>query len=192
MDGRAHRVGALIAAGSSGSDDDSKVAATGGVNTAPPTTVMAFDSTPRATNPTTTAAPTTAAVPTRLPREAQLAAFTQAFEKTRVGLADAIKKDNPVTVSSVDRLEFDPTGPTVILGVTSAYSTDKFLRDSAWAATKSMQPLWDAKTLASLQDVIPRLRLTVSAVKYECPHDFMVRLAALRASREDWEATCRV
>ncbi len=120
-----------------------------------------------------------------------MAAFAQAFEKTRVGLADAIKKENPGSVSSVDRLEYDPSGPVVIMNVTSGYSTAQYQRDSAWAITKSMQPLWDSKTLASLQDVIPRFRLTVSAVRYECPHDFMVRLAALRASREDWEATCR-
>lgn len=95
-------------------------------------------------------------------------------------------------MSSVDRFEFDPKGPTVILSVTSAYSTAQYLRDGAWAVTKTMQPLWEAKTIANLPDVVPHFRLTVGAVRYECPHDFMVRLAQLRASREDWEATCRV
>lgn len=176
-------------------DDDKKTVSASQATTTRETTshvqVIPPSSTPPPTPPPTPATTATTA-PAKVSRDAQLAAFTQAFEKTRVGLADAIKKDNPVSVTSVDRLEFDPSGPTVILNVTSGYSTDKFLRDSAWAVTKDMQPLWDAKTLASVQDVIPRFRLTVGVVKYECPHDFMVKLAALRASREDWEATCKV
>ncbi len=187
-----------IGVGAVSPDEGQRVAATGEATTTRPTLshvqVIPPPSSPAPTPPPTLATTTTrpaTTTTTRPSRDAQLVAFAQAFERTRVGLADAIKKDNPGSVSSVDRFEYDPTGPTVILSVTSDYRTAQYLQDSAWAVTKSMQPLWEAKTIANLPDVIPRFRLTVGTVRYNCPHDFMVRLAELRASREDWEATCR-
>ncbi len=149
------------------------------------------------TAPSTTRATVAATVATTvttrpLSRDAQLAALVESFEKIRVGLAAAIKDDSRGDLSSVDRLELDRTGPTIILSATSIYSTDRIVRDTAWGVTKGIQTFWETKTFGSLPDVIPRFRLTVNSTRYDCPHDFMVRLAALRASREDWEATCRL
>ena len=139
-----------------------------------------------------TPAPTATPVTAKPSRDSQLAAFTQSFESIRVVLADAITKENPVSIASVDRFDFDLEGPTVILSVTMAYGTAQYQRDGAWAVTKAMQPLWEARTIVNVPDVIPHFRLTLGTVRYECPHDFMMRLASLRASREDWEATCRL
>ena len=139
-----------------------------------------------------TPAPTAAPVTAKPSRDSQLAAFTQSFESFRVVWADAIRKENPVSIASVGRFDFDLEGPTVILSVTMAYGTPQYQRDGAWAVTKAMQPLWDARTIVNVPDVIPHFRLTMGGVQYECPHDFMMRLASLRASRDDWEATCRL
>lgn len=141
---------------------------------------------------TTRPAPTTSTtVPAVAPRDVQLAAMAKAFEGVRVRLADAVKDDNRVEVSSVDRLELEQAGPTIVLNASSTFSTERILRDGAWAVTKSMQTFWEARNIASIPDVVPKFRLSLSTVRYECPAAFMVRLAELRASREDWEATCR-
>jgi|GEM_PF-3777790 len=179
----------IIAAASSGDDDKETVKAGQGSASTTRATMSHVQVTPAPTAAPATAPLTTART---MPRDAQLQAMTTAFEKIRTGLADAVKNDNRSDISSVDRLELDPAGPTIILSTTSHYSTDKLVRDGAWAVTKTMQIFWEAKNLGSLPDVIPKFRLSVSHVRYECPHDFMVRLASLRASREDWEATCRV
>lgn len=150
--------------------------------------------------PSTTSAPPTTTVPvtiapttTRLAsREQQLSAVAAAFEAIRVGLADAIESDNQVDVASVDRLEFDQSGPTIVMNATSRYTTERILRDGAWAVTKSMQPFWSANNLASVPDVIPSFRLTLSTVRYQCSGAFMVQLAQLRVSRDDWESQCRL
>ena len=139
-----------------------------------------------------TPVPTAAPAAAKPSRDSQLAAFAQSFESIKVMLADAIKKENPESIASVDQLDFDLEGPTVILSATMAYGTEQYQRDGAWAVTKAMQPLWDARTIVNVPDVIPHLQLTLGAVRYECSHDFMMRLASLRASREDWEASCRV
>lgn len=137
-----------------------------------------------------TPSPTAPPVTVKPSVDAQLAAFAQAFGSFRDGLADAIKKENPVSVASVDRFEFDLEGPTVVLSVTSGYITAQ--QDGAWAVTKTMQQLWEPRTIADVPDVIPHFRLTLGAVRYECSKEFMMRLASHRASREDWEAACRV
>lgn len=162
--------------------------------TVPFTTLAPVTTTPPSTTttlaPTTTRATTGILAPTVSPRDRQLAAMASAFEGVRVRLAEAVRTENRVDVSSVDRLELDQAGPTIILAATSTFTTDRILRDGAWAVTKSMQTFWEAKNIASIPDVIPSFSLTLSTVRYLCPGDFMVRLAQVRASRDDWESTC--
>lgn len=154
--------------------------------TAPTTTVTVVAST--APPPATRLPPTTV----RATRQQQIEAFGQAFEGLRRGLADALTSDlGPSYVSSVDRVEFDPSAPAIVLAVSSGFSSPDLVQESAWRVTRAMRVAWDRQLVDLYPDAVPALRLAVNRAQFACPADFMVRLADLRAAREDWDRTCR-
>lgn len=134
---------------------------------------------------TTTAAPTTTAPPSP---EQQKAVMVAAFENVRPSLAEALESDlGPSTVSSVDRLEFDVAKNTIVLAVTSSFSTEEYVQDAMWEVTGAMLELWRGTELT----YSPAFRLSLNRTTRVCPGDFMKVLADRRASRDDWSRTCR-
>lgn len=78
----------------------------------------------------------------------------QAFDLLRDQL-EALPSDNPISVDSVDRLEFDPPGPTIVLDVTSGYSTPEFISNAAWTVTRSMAAFWAPENMERIPTPCP-------------------------------------
>lgn len=122
-------------------------------------------------------------------REVQIAAFETVFEENRVKLAQILEDDD--NVESVDKLAYDSASQTVLLDVTSPWASSDNQVDGAWAIVRLMSTLYESDQGSWYQDgFVPSFVLTNSGSKYTQSDDFMLRLAAFSASREDWEKEC--
>lgn len=137
---------------------------------------------------TTSRRPVTTTVPPTVPEEVQRAAFVRVFEDVRSDVIAALK-DN-TDLQSVDRVEFDPAIDTILLAVTSQYSTEEINNDVAWEITAAFGPFWAEDGMTSAVEFPVAFNLSVSNLTFTCPGDFMTRLADHRVARSDWVATC--
>ncbi len=146
--------------------------------------------TSRQTSPPEQPPSTPAATDVVLPQNEQIAlqekSFATARERVTKGL---VQKLDQATVTSVDRLEFDPTGPTVIAQVTSPVTAESSLRDTAWAVTEHLLVFWDPAMMVRVPSAVPAFRLQLNTVRIECPAGLMLQLG-YGGSRAQWDATC--
>jgi hypothetical protein len=166
-----------------GSDDDTD-------------TVAASDDTRRTTTTvqrtTTTAEPTTTT--TEIPPERleviERMAFAEVFDDTRISAAESLQGE--FAVQSVDRFVFDSGTGTVIIEITSVYSTVEYQDDQAWEIMRALADLWMPPGGAFVVgDVFrPNLEVIVSGRSKSCSAEFMGQLATFAASRSDWETAC--
>lgn len=170
-------VAAVLLLGSCGGDDD-------GASRATTTVERTTTDTPRTTveRTTTTTVPRTT---TTLSHEQMVAAVASKFEETRIGLAKAI--EDSAVIDRVDRIEFDPAGPTYVFEMTSGYSTDDYITDQAWDLTGEFATIWEPEVTRVIG---AGLHLVLSGRTWDCSSDFMARVVDRRATRSDWEAEC--
>lgn len=170
----------LVARSPSSPDEDAAV------ETAPTTTTRRTTTTKRTT--TTRRRPTTTTTAAPVPVSVQREAFANIFESYRLDVVSVLEGNGDL--QSVDRVEFDPTTDTIVLAVTSEYSTESINNDVAWEITTAFASFWGEEGMAGSVEFPVALRLSVSDLTFTCPGDFMTRLADRRAARSDWIAAC--
>ena len=142
--------------------------------------------------PSTTDHPVPERSPTSGPvsQSDQIALQQRAFDARRQKLTQELRQQlDQATITSVDRLEFDPAGPVIVARVTSPLTSTPSLLDAAWAVTRSMLVLWEPATMKAVPTAVPRFRLTLSGVEIECPPGVMFQLGQ-GSSRGLWESGC--
>lgn len=175
-------IGLLVLVARSPSSPDEEAA----VETAPTTSTTRRTTTTKRT--TTTRRPTTTTTAAPVPVSIQREFFVDVFEDYRLELVSVLEGNGHL--QSVDRVEFDPATDTIVLAVTSNYSTESINNDVAWEITTAFASFWGEEGMAGAVEFPVALHLGVSDLNFTCPGDFMTRLADRRAARSDWVAAC--
>lgn len=150
--------------------------------TSPPTSTV---------SPTTTVGPTTTSAPIVLtPAEHRLVAKTIWDSSMRSELIEALGNDR--SVQSVDLALFDTESDTVVIDITSRWSSPERQHDAAWEITRAFATFWDTEATPIFRQPgwSPSFRFLNSGSEYHCSAEFMAKLADVLASRSDWEAQC--
>ena len=108
--------------------------------------------------------------------------------------------DADFSVESVDLLTFETTDQgtaTLVVSVTTGYSSQDIIDEIAWAVAKDLGFAWAADEESSLfrNDggiVLVGLRLTVDASTYTASYEQMVAVADVRIASADWLAQTRI
>jgi len=181
------------------SDSAAVTTTTTAATSAAPTTVSTTTTTaPPTTTTTTSTTTTTAPTPTteaEVTQDRYDEVIVSTFDRiTRTPLIELL--ESQVDVQSVDVVTMDP-GPPVSLSIdiTSFYSTEDYIADSAWELTRGLAAFWAPDSLFDVDGVAAHLRLpdfdlTLSGITWVCDQEFMRLLADHRASRADWDANC--
>lgn len=158
------------------------------------TTTTSTASPPTSTVPPTTAVrPTTTPAPVVLtPAEHQLVAKTIWDSSMRSELIEALGNDQ--SVQSVDLVVFDTNSDTIVVDVTSRWSSYERQQDAAWEITRAFATFWDTNETPIFRQPgwSPSFRFVNSGAEYHCSAEFMAALADVIASRSDWESQCVV
>ncbi len=121
----------------------------------------------------------------------QIALDREHFDAERAQVAAALPGAlGQAGPASLERLEFDAAGPEVVALGTSPESSEAALRDTAWAITMSMLPLWDPATMRRVPNAVPALRLAVNRLQVRCSPGFMLQLAYGQRSQQEWAREC--
>lgn len=116
-------------------------------------------------------------------------AFLVIWDNTlRAELVDVLGLSNDV--DSVDLVDFDAETDTLIIDITSRWSSAGVQADGAWSIIRVLAAFWGQDSVFAYPDWPVALRFVNSGTVYECSDDFMQRLADTRASRSDWEQEC--
>lgn len=125
----------------------------------------------------------------RLSQAEQIAFQAQDFSAERSGLVSELTKAD--TSISVDRLDFDPTGPSILLQVTAPSFANRGSRDAAWDFTQVMIKLWEPKQMAFVPNAVPSFSISINTREIVCPPGVMMQLGGGRAGRDTWEKECK-
>lgn len=140
---------------------------------------------------TTTLPPTTTSAPVELtPAEYRAVAVAVWDSSMRKELIEAL--DNDRSVQSVDVALFDTDTDTIVIDITSNWSSFERQHDAAWEITRGFATFWDAsdRPIFRRPGWSPSFRLVNSGSVYACSAEFMARLADVLASRSDWQSEC--
>lgn len=158
---------------------------------------------------TTTAAPTTTTTTTQPPTTTTTteAPVTQArYDSVIAELWNANMRtpfiellENQPEIMSVDVVILDEATRTLVIDITSIYSTEAYIADAVWDTYKTTADVWWATDgywgvggeaeIAELK--WPNFRFVANGLTWECDQAFVRLLADSRASRSEWDATCR-
>jgi hypothetical protein len=113
-----------------------------------------------------------------------------AFDDSRDLIIDVI--GSMTDVETVDRYVYDRDSETVIMEVTSYWSSSVNQHDGAWAIYSGLRTAWEdkAEPLFFWPEWQPNFTLINSGRTYTCPGEFMVAMAARTEGRSAWEVEC--
>jgi len=181
---------ALLLAGCGGGDEDRGEAANS--TTTPPTT--AASSTARSTTSARPSTSSPSSAPALSPEEEAniVAAITAGtFTENGDALSEGLVKSNSLVEAQTD-FRFDQATRTVVLAVTSTYSTDTYVPEMAYDLAANFAPVfWGPEGTGAVRvESLPLFSVTVDESSYLCDAPTMVALAERELSMEMFVDQC--
>lgn len=188
-------IGAAIGGAGGGGDTDTNLAAQVDqkittTTTKRTTTTEATSSTTAKEPTTTTAAPTTTAPTTTTVPPMTKDSFKTVFDGQRGEVLTILEKED--NIETVDKFVYDQGAGTVVLDVTSTWSSPDNQANGAWAIARGMAVLWEpGDGVWTSPGFTPNFTLVNSGRRYACPASLMLKLGGSEAARSEFESTCR-
>ncbi|MCZ2837123.1 hypothetical protein [Modestobacter sp. VKM Ac-2985] len=185
-------VGLLGLAGCGSGEDEESVAE---ASSAPATTstAAATSSTPRSTASSTPTPASTSALSPEAEQALVRTIFGQVFTNNQEALSNELVKSNSL-VEAQTEFRFDPEALSLVLGVTSTYSTDTYVPELAYDLAAGFAPVfWGPEGTDSVRpESLPSFSTTVDALTYVCDGPTMVALQDRELSQEMFVERCSV